>query len=607
MTFESIGNSKSNDYKYNSLNQQVQKIADGKDSYSYSFDKRGNLVKSVCDKKDAVTEQYVYDASNRMVKGVNEAGEQSFYVFDGLGNLAANEWIIAKNAYGYTGVNTDPAEQVNGVVVCDRHKNTSGNGHIDPVGKGHTTGGTTGGAVPVIDNTKFSVIHKDYVIDYTSVLKNVLMETESGAGGLTYRNVYGLQQAETVICGIPEGAGDITQFVYQDQAGITVLTSTDPGKDINKDRIVKLYNHQDRLGTIDYLTDNVSGKAASYVTYDDWGALTAKAILKMGVRELDLVQEYTTSHHADMVLGVFYSKARMYDAGDRRFMAKDPLMEPDKALFENKDFKKSLDERISNYHNTRSNGTVNSQILTEDFVNNGLNLYTYCNNNPAVFIDIFGLEAYYIFYNDNTDKDNSSLKDRADKEYNALIKSGVNKNDIYEHVITSEDEFLKEWDNMDNGDSPIRRVALYLHSSPRGLIINGAENQAVMLSEFNGQKITGHLAISDLGQKNIYEMTFYGCNTAHQDYKYGNVTHEFIRTQKQLMKAIGWDGSMNWNWFTGKPKLASNQAYFESWLLDQNNKRKPQGQILYQRLPVINDLTPQFIKEAILISPYKQQ
>jgi len=85
---------------------------------------------------------------------------------------------------------------------------------------------------------------------------------------------------------------------------------------------VKLWYHQDRLGSTDFLTDNISGKVTSYVAYDDWGALTMKAILKLGLRELDLVTNYT-GHPYDPVLGVYYARARMYDAADRRFMAVD--------------------------------------------------------------------------------------------------------------------------------------------------------------------------------------------------------------------------------------------------------------------------------------------
>ena len=66
---------------------------------------------------------------------------------------------------------------------------------------------------------------------------------------------------------------------------------------------VKLWYHHDRLGSTDYLTDNVTGKVTSYVTYDSWGDPAMKAILKLGVRELDLVTEYT-GHMYDPVLGV---------------------------------------------------------------------------------------------------------------------------------------------------------------------------------------------------------------------------------------------------------------------------------------------------------------
>jgi len=287
-----------------------ERKADGKDLYVNTFDKRGNLVKTVFEKNKNhtyVTQEYAYDATNRMVKGTNEEGEQSHYVFNGFGDLVANEWITAKNAYGYHGVGLylDPSEQVNGVVFCDRHQNTTGQGHINPTGNGHTTGGTTGATMPKIDNKKFAVIHKDYALDFTKPLKNVIMETESGDGGVTYRSVYGLEKVETVIYGIENGAGSVMQYAYN--GGI----SGEPAE--GGTPVVKLYSHQDRLGTADYLTDNVAGKAASYVSYDGWGALTAKAVLKLGARELDLVNDYT-GHPYDMVLGAYYAKARMYDA-----------------------------------------------------------------------------------------------------------------------------------------------------------------------------------------------------------------------------------------------------------------------------------------------------
>jgi RHS repeat-associated protein len=339
------GNNKGNEYWYNNLNQQIRKQVDGKDYTAYTFDKRGNLVKAVDEKKNNIVGQYVYDATNRMAKGTKYLGtsvdyEESHYIYNGLGYLVGNEWVIAKNGYGYHGVGTNlvPSEQVGGVVVCDRHTNTTGQGHINPTGKGHTTGGTMGGVVPKVDNKNYAVVHKDYVLDYTSPLQNIIMETESGDGGLTYRYSYGLQKENIVIYGIPNGAGSLLQ------------KQNYPSGSQN---IVKLYYHHDRLGSTDYLTDNIAGKVTSYATYDDFGELTAKAIVKMGVRMLDLVQEYT-GHSYDQVLGLYYAKARMYDAQDRRFMAMDWVK-----------------------------GTV---VRPET-----LNLYVYVINKPLIFIDPLGL------------------------------------------------------------------------------------------------------------------------------------------------------------------------------------------------------------------------
>jgi hypothetical protein len=230
-----------------------------------------------------------------MVKGVNEAGEESHYIYNGLGHLIANEWKIEKNNYGYNGIETQPSGQVNDVVVCDRHGNTTEQGHINPTGKGHTTGGTTGGGVPTVQG-KHAIVHKDYVLDYASPLKDTLMEYEGGNSGLTYRYTYGLEKNSAVIYGIPNGAGSVVQsFTYPDGAA----------------NVVKLYYHHDRLGSTGWLSDNVDGKVTSFVNYDDWGAPTMKPILRLGQRELDLVTEYT-GHMYDPLLEVYCARARIY-------------------------------------------------------------------------------------------------------------------------------------------------------------------------------------------------------------------------------------------------------------------------------------------------------
>ena len=281
-----------------------------------------------------------------MVKGSKYLGtsveyEESHYIYNGLGYLIANEWIIAKNGYGYHGLGTnlDPLKQENGVVAYDRcilHSLVDNpyimklemdlgtaiseqifiidteTGQIIPINNHPleqiiVINDEMPEITPVIGNKNYAVVHKDYVLDYTSPLKNVIMEVEKGDGGLTYRYTYGLQKNSVTLYDIPNGAGSLLEKqIYPNGAEDTV----------------KLYYHHDHIGSTDYLTDNIAGKVTSYATYDDFGELTAKAIVKMGLRMLDLVQEYT-GHPYDQVPGLYYAKARMYDAADRRFMSKD--------------------------------------------------------------------------------------------------------------------------------------------------------------------------------------------------------------------------------------------------------------------------------------------
>ena len=119
--------------------------------------------------------------------------------------------------------------------------------------------------------------------------------------------------------------------------------------------IVKLYYHHDRLGSTDYLTNNVDGRIMSYISRDDWGQPDVKKmVLNTGTRELgDLVLQYTV-HPYDLVLGAYFAQARMYDAADRRFMAMDILL---------------------------GNAGNPSSIIR----------YNYCFNNPIMHSDPYGL------------------------------------------------------------------------------------------------------------------------------------------------------------------------------------------------------------------------
>ena len=193
------------------------------------------------------------------------------------------------------------------------------------------------------------IVAKIYTLDYTSPLNNVILEQEDGVGDLTYRYVYGLQKLSAVISPVTNS------------------------ESIAVNGEVKVWYHHDRLGTTDFLTDNVMSDIRSYVSYDDWGQIESNVVLQCGVRELDLVMEYT-GHPYDAVLEVYYARARMYDAGDRRFMAVDVWA-----------------------------GTPNNP--------QSLNRYVYCADNPLRYVDLTGEKFTLELNGKNHEIKNYLLKD----------------------------------------------------------------------------------------------------------------------------------------------------------------------------------------------------
>lgn len=315
LTYESNSNNVHYDYKLNNLNQLVQKFysSNNKEGTLYTYDKRGNLILEEYGKlngnpngqKRQTVAEYTYDETNKMVKGVNSIGESSSYLFNGRNALVEQTWHIAKNGYGYHDVDAgieDPADTTNG----KGGNGSGGKGHGNGNGQGNGNGsgdkptGTTVGS--------FSTVVKQFVIDYTAETMDPLMEHE--VNGLDYRYVYGNERLSVNISPIPNGAGHIVESGTVGQQ-------------------IRLYYHQDLRGTVDYLTSPVSQKVESWTHYNEWGEITHNAVLKTGYRELDLVKNYT-GHDFDAVLNMYYAKARMYDAENRRFVALDPIMDGSK-------------------------------------------------------------------------------------------------------------------------------------------------------------------------------------------------------------------------------------------------------------------------------------
>ncbi|MCL1858451.1 MAG: hypothetical protein FWF92_04385 [Oscillospiraceae bacterium] len=120
------------------------------------------------------------------------------------------------------------------------------------------------------------------------------------------------------------------------------------------------------------------------------------------------------------------------------------------------------------------------RFTQEDPVGSGLNWYTYCNANPILFIDPWGLDSY-VFYDPNDDINLTNLapfvtKDKAEllaKELKELYGTDVHVIAIqgYYYIdgtgeikyMTAAEFFEQQWNEMGSNDNPIDCVALYFH------------------------------------------------------------------------------------------------------------------------------------------------
>jgi RHS repeat-associated protein len=142
------------------------------------------------------------------------------------------------------------------------------------------------------------LVAKQYVVDYTSDLGNILVETDAKTeefGAQSRKYAYGLQKVSAAI------------------------SQENPGLD--SELIAKLYIHHDMLGSVGFATDAATGAVLLRSGYDTWGREAMAEELSID-GESWAFTEYTV-HTYDPVLGFYYAKARMYDAENRRFVAMD--------------------------------------------------------------------------------------------------------------------------------------------------------------------------------------------------------------------------------------------------------------------------------------------
>ena len=203
------------------------------------------------------------------------------------------------------------------------------------------------------------------------------------------------------------------------------------------------------------------------------------------------------------------------------------------------------------------NPTV-GRFLSEDPIRDGLNWYTYCYNNPVLFIDPSGYTAY-VFYDNNVFGNNTGGK------YAKSIKTaleGIYNTDVKLISAMTVNDFISEWNNMDDSTA-IEAVVLLYHGSANTLQLKKDSNERLYDGGSDGR-------FQELNGKSIDSLIILGCNTAgnptRSDSPY-NIATSFSNING-VRVALGSDGSVRhtYNSFTKKYTVKSiTSEYWKSY------------------------------------------
>ena len=222
--------------------------------FSIEYDADGRVIKAV-DAEGAETE-YLYDLNGNVVKAIDALGNGTSFEYDAMGRVSSiTDARDATTAYAYTatGKVASITDALGGVKAYE----------YDLLGRLTREENELGEA------TTYSYDALGRVLSAADPLGHADVFTYDATGEWTSEEVESYPLDDII---------EPHDYNVDPGGGLSPLGSVE--------EVVKLYYHHDRLGSTDYLTSNVDGRAVSYVTYDDWGALTAKAVLKTLIQKL---------------------------------------------------------------------------------------------------------------------------------------------------------------------------------------------------------------------------------------------------------------------------------------------------------------------------------
>ncbi|MCZ6624836.1 MAG: hypothetical protein O7B35_11505, partial [Deltaproteobacteria bacterium] len=287
-------------------------------SFNYTYDKVGNRETKT---DNNGTANYTYDTLNRLVEAVNPlpSNPVESFTYDEVGNR------VDSNQNGLSTFND--ANQLEDAAAFNFSYDNNGN-LIQKTDKS------------TLESTVFEYDAENKLIRVASLDKTVNYKYD-GLGRRIEKEI-----TETAVT-------TVTQYIYDQEDilleldgsnNITARYTHGPGIDeplIMEQGGVSFFYHADALGSVTEISDSAGAVLQSY-TYSSFGKIESQV-------DPSFVQPYTfTAREFDPETGMYFYRARYYDAKLGRFLSEDPVF-------------------------------------------NGNEQYTYVNNNPLTLVDPMGL------------------------------------------------------------------------------------------------------------------------------------------------------------------------------------------------------------------------
>ena len=146
-----------------------------------------------------------------------------------------------------------------------------------------------------------------------------------------------------------------------------------------------------------------------------------------------------------------------------------------------------------------------------------VNLYSYCFNNPLMYIDPTGNDCYYFYM------PGSPWEEIAAAEQKALADQyGYSIDQVHMVKVTSNQELIDGWNQMgmvDGKPVDIDTVVVLTHANPEGMGYGDDYNDYFSIEDVQ----------NSLQSKDVDQVFLYGCNTAHSDGDGNNIAGAFSK------------------------------------------------------------------------------